>query len=188
MRQERVENKKPRVSFFTYLRGDLLQIHPRLFVLTFLHFLAMNCPVHRIRPILYKLRGTTIGKNVNIAPQVFLEEGYPELITIKENTEIGPRVLITAHHTAYYTIDRGFSLYRSKVIIGKNCYLGAGAIILPGVTIGDKSIIGAGSVVTKSIPPGSVAMGVPAKVVCTIEEWSQNHGLKLKSGITPEDK
>jgi acetyltransferase-like isoleucine patch superfamily enzyme len=188
MTQEKIDKKKSRVSFVTYLRRDLLQIHPKLCILTFLHFLAMNCPVDRMRIVLYKLRGTKIGKNVNIAPQAFLEEGNPELITIKENTDIGPRVMIATHHTAFYHINPEFSKYTSQVIIGKNCYIGAGVIILPGVTIGDDSIVGAGAVVTKSIPPGSVAMGVPAKVVCTREEWGEKIGLKLRENRFPESK
>ena len=83
--------------------------------------------------------------------------------------------MILTHDTIFGHLNPEYSSDTSKVTIGRNCYIGAGAIILPGVTIGDNSIIGAGAVVTKSIPPGSVAMGVPAKVVCTSEEWSRKH-------------
>jgi acetyltransferase-like isoleucine patch superfamily enzyme len=54
---------------------------------------------------------------------------------------------------------------RRHTRIGKNCFVGARSVILPGVTIGDGSIIGAGSVVTQDIPPGSIAVGNPARVV-----------------------
>jgi len=57
----------------------------------------------------------------------------------------------------------------SPVTIGSDCWLGTGAIILPGVNIGDGSIIGAGAVVTKDIPPGCLAVGVPARVVRKLE-------------------
>ena len=53
----------------------------------------------------------------------------------------------------------------NPVNIGVDCWLGAGAIVLPGVTIGDGSIIAAGAVVTRDVPAGSVAVGVPARVV-----------------------
>ena len=83
--------------------------------------------------------------------------------------------MIITHDTVLEHLYQGIPVRTSEVTIGRNCYIGAGAIILPGVTIGDNSIIGAGAVVTKSIPPGSVAMGVPAKVVCTREEWGRKH-------------
>jgi len=55
------------------------------------------------------------------------------------------------------------------VIIGKNAWLGMGAVLLPGVTIGDDSIVGAGSVVTKNVPPKSIVVGNPAKFLRKIE-------------------
>lgn len=159
----------------TNIRRDVLHIHPRQIILTTLHFLAMNCPIHKLRIAFYKLRGTRVERNVFFADQVFLEEVNPELITIKENTDLGPRVMIITHDTVLEHLDPAIPVSTSEVTIGRNCYIGAGAIILPGVTIGDNSIIGAGVVVTKSIPPGSVAMGVPAKVVCTRVEWGRKH-------------
>jgi len=58
-----------------------------------------------------------------------------------------------------------------KVVIGNHVFLGLNSIVMPGVTIGDNVIIGAGSIVTKDIPSNSVAVGSPAKVICTIEEY-----------------
>ncbi len=55
--------------------------------------------------------------------------------------------------------------YAYPVNIGKDCWIGGGAIILPGVTIGDRCVIGAGSVVTKDIPADSLAVGNPAKII-----------------------
>jgi acetyltransferase-like isoleucine patch superfamily enzyme len=176
MIQDKCAKERLSVPFLTYIRRDVLQFHPRQIILNILHFLAMNCPIQKLRIVFYKLRGTTIEKNVFIANRVFLEEVHPELITIKENTDLGPRVMIITHDTILHHLDPALpSTHTSEVTIGRNCYIGAGAIILPGVTIGDNSIIGAGAVVTKSVPQGSVAMGVPAKVVCTREEWSRKH-------------
>lgn len=58
-----------------------------------------------------------------------------------------------------------------KIKIGNNVHIGINSIIMPGVTIGDNVIIGCGSVVTKNIPSNSVAVGVPARVIETIEEY-----------------
>ena len=62
---------------------------------------------------------------------------------------------------------------RSKVVIGNNVYIGQKAMILRGVTIGDNVIIGAGAIVTKDIPSDSVVAGIPARVVCTLDEYYQ---------------
>lgn len=60
--------------------------------------------------------------------------------------------------------------YNLPVKIGKRCWIGAGAIILPGVTVGDDTVIGAGSVVTKDIPSGVVAVGNPCRAIKTLEK------------------
>jgi acetyltransferase-like isoleucine patch superfamily enzyme len=163
------------VTIITHMRRDVLQFQPRQIYLSILHVLAMYCPIHKLRIVFYKMRGTKIERNVFLADQVYLEEGHPELITIKENSDLGPRVIILTHDTVLGHLDPTIQSSTSEVTIGRDCYIGAGTIILPGMTIGDNSIIGAGSVVTRSIPPGSVAMGVPAKVVCSREEWGRKH-------------
>jgi len=164
------------ISYLTHIRRDILHIHPRDFFLAFLLFFAMNTPVYKLRLVFHKLRGAKIEKDVSFGPMVFLDERYPELITIKERADIGPRVIIITHDSILFHLDPAVHVVRTKeVIIGRNCYVGAGTIILPGVTIGDNSIIGAGSVVTKSIPPGSVAMGIPATIVSFRDEWNQKY-------------
>ena len=87
-------------------------------------------------------------------------------IYIGDYTMLGPNVIIV---TATHPIDpalRGEKplQYNLPVRIGKNCWIGAGATILPGVTIGDNSVIGAGSLVTKDIPANVLAMGAPCRV------------------------
>ena len=67
---------------------------------------------------------------------------------------------------------------RSKVVIGNNVYIGQKAMILRGVTIGDNVIIGAGAIVTKDIPSDSVVAGIPARVVCTLDEYYQKRKTK----------
>lgn len=93
----------------------------------------------------------------------------PQMVEIGENFTSGPNSIILAHdaslfvHTGKYRVE--------KTIIGNNVFVGANAVILPGVKIGDNSIIGAGAVVTKNIPQNVVVAGNPAKFICTIEEY-----------------
>lgn len=58
-----------------------------------------------------------------------------------------------------------------KIVIGNNCFIGHGAIILPGVTIGDNVIVGTCAIVTKDVPSNSVVAGVPARTICTIDDF-----------------
>ena len=77
-------------------------------------------------------------------------------------------------------------MYCDPVRIEDNCWIGAGTVITPGVTIGENSVIGAGSVVTKDIPANSIAVGNPCKVVRTINEHDMNYYYKDRE-ITQED-
>ncbi len=87
-------------------------------------------------------------------------------ITVGDNTKFGPGVIIaTAGHPLASDLREQGCQFNRPVRIGNNCWLGAGAIVLPGVTVGDNSIIGAGAVVSRDVPPNSLALGVPAKVV-----------------------
>ena len=92
-------------------------------------------------------------------------------IYVGDNTMIGPNVVIaTAAHPICPELRAEAYQYNLPVHIGKNCWLGAGVIVLPGVTIGDGSVIGAGSVVTKDVPSGVVAVGNPCRVLREISD------------------
>lgn len=92
-------------------------------------------------------------------------------VTIGSNTMIGPNVTMSsaAHPILPGLRKKGYQ-YNLPIKIGQNCWLGAGVVIIPGVTIGDNSVIGAGAVVTRDIPANVVAMGVPARVSRPISE------------------
>ena len=92
-------------------------------------------------------------------------------IYIGDYTMIGPNVTIaTGGHPVLPELRAQGYQFNAPVHIGRNCWLGAGAIILPGVTIGDNAVIGAGSIVTKDIPANVVAVGNPCRVVREIGE------------------
>lgn len=110
---------------------------------------------------------TTVGKiffmNVN---GKLMDSGK---ITIGDNVFIAPDVCIVTEEHAMDVEQRVAGLeYTHPVTIGDNVWICTGAIILPGVTIGADSVIGAGSVVTKDIPPRSLAVGNPCKVIRTL--------------------
>lgn len=102
-------------------------------------------------------------------------------IYVGDYTMIGPNVVIaTAGHPILPKLrEKGYQ-YNAPVRIGKNCWLGAGVIVLPGITIGDNCVIGAGSVVTKDIPSNSVAVGNPCKVLREVGERDEIYYFKDK--------
>ena len=97
-------------------------------------------------------------------------------IYVGENTMLGPNVVLaTAGHPIVPELrEKGYQ-YNMPIHIGKNCWLGAGVIVLPGVTIGDHSVIGAGSIVTRDIPANVVAVGNPCRVLRPIGEKDREY-------------
>ena len=90
-------------------------------------------------------------------------------IYIGDNTMIAPNVTIaTAGHPVLPELREHDYQYNMPVHIGRTCWIGAGAVILPGVTVGDNTVIGAGSVVTKDIPANVVAVGNPCRPIRTL--------------------
>lgn len=108
-------------------------------------------------------------------------------IYVGDNTMFGPNVTVaTAGHPILPELRKLGYQYNAAVHIGKNCWIGAGVIIVPGVTIGDDTVIGAGSVVTRDIPSGVVAVGNPCRVLREIGEKDREFYFKDKR-ILKED-
>lgn len=100
-------------------------------------------------------------------------------IFVGDCTMFGPNVTVaTAGHPILPELREQAYQYNASVHIGKNCWIGAGAVILPGVTIGDNTVIGAGSVVTKDIPSNVVAVGNPCRVLREISEHDKTYYFK----------
>ncbi|MBO7703758.1 MAG: sugar O-acetyltransferase, partial [Solobacterium sp.] len=116
------------------------------------------------------LRANWSGKFVHLGNNVYANFNLTLVddteILIGDNTLLGPNVTIAVagHPLDAKLRSRGWQ-YNLPVTIGKDCWLGAGVIVMPGVTIGDGTVIGAGSVVTKDIPSGVLAYGVPCRVI-----------------------
>ena len=100
-------------------------------------------------------------------------------IYVGDYTMIGPNVTIATggHPILPQLREQGYQ-YNAPVKIGRNCWIGAGAIIVPGVTIGDNSVIGAGAVVTKDIPPNVLAVGNPCRVLREISDHDKEFYFK----------
>jgi acetyltransferase-like isoleucine patch superfamily enzyme len=114
---------------------------------------------------------TNFGHHIRIGKNVFINHACSFLdmggITIEDDVLIGPRVnLITENHP----IDpaRRKQLDLKSILIKRNAWIGAGATILPGVTVGENAIVAAGAVVNKDVPANTIAGGVPAKFIRTI--------------------
>lgn len=122
-----------------------------------------------IRCILIDCNKITIGNNVLIAPGV-------QINTSTHPVELSDR--LTPNWNSK-TGEYRWRTYALPITIEDNCWIGAGAIILPGVTIGKGSVIGAGSVVNKDIPANSVAVGNPCRVIKTINQYMQNENCTL---------
>ena len=127
------------------------------------------------------------GRNLRFGHQVFVNTGCFFMdrggITIGDDVFIGPKVqLITTNHGTAPS-QRRVTVSR-PIVIGRNVWLGAGVIVLPGVTIGDNVVIGGGSVVVKDIPSGSVAVGNPCRVVRAITEEDEKTGWDWSGSFT----
>ncbi|OAM30804.1 MULTISPECIES: DapH/DapD/GlmU-related protein [Eikenella] len=108
------------------------------------------------------------GKHIRIGKNVFINSGamFTDLggITLEDDVLIAPRVsILTVNHPEDPAMRRGLIL--KPVVIKKGAWIGAGATILPGVTVGENAIVAAGAVVGKDVPPNTIVGGVPAKVI-----------------------
>ncbi|MGM9660266.1 MAG: sugar O-acetyltransferase [Faecousia sp.] len=127
------------------------------------------------------------GHHVHLGCNVYTNYGVTFVddthIYIGDHTMLGPNcVLATAAHPADPELRKKGLQYNLPVRIGSNCWLGAGVLVVPGVTIGDNCVIGAGSVVTRDIPPNVVAVGNPCRVLREINETDRetyHHGRKI---------
>lgn len=134
-------------------------------------------PDVNIKPPLY----VDYGKYITVGARTFVNYGLMALdvapITIGEDVQIGPNVqLLTPTHPIDPELRRQKYEAARPIVIGNNVWLGGGAIVLAGVTIGENSVIGAGAVVTRDIPPNVVAAGNPARVIREIAQTPNDGG------------
>ena len=139
----------------------------------------------KLRVFKLRLKGYDIPYSAIIEGSVILDKLYPSGIHIGENTLVAGGVTILSHdHCKRVGNNQPFLV---DTFIGKNCFIAVGAIILPGIKIGNEVIVGAGAVVAKDVPSNTVVAGNPARIIrenikmntfAALENWT------LKSGWT----
>jgi len=148
------------------------EIAPRTLLRTYvqkrLHIWARRCIPTGLRRRLYELMGVHIGRNVFIGLDTYLDCQFPELITIEDDVTVSFRVMVVVHDDAK-RLDRveagaGDGTV-APVLLRRGCYLGAGCLVLSGVTVGERAVVAAGAVVTRDVPPDTLVAGVPARVL-----------------------
>jgi maltose O-acetyltransferase len=143
-------------------------------------------------------QGMQVGVNTHIARQIYIDHVAPWLISIGDYSTIGPYTAIITHDTSL--VHHTGQTRLGRVDIGERVYIGVGAILLPGTTIGEDSVVGAGAVVHGDVPPGSLVLGNPAKIspVKSVVAWQKmsaarapqwpREGWTNVGGITEENK
>ena len=165
-----------KVNDFNLTRTNELDKRQKLLKEMFLS-VGENCyiepPLHANFGCKHVKLGNSVYANFNLT---LVDDTY---ITIGDNTMIGPNdTLATAGHPILPSLrEKGYQ-FNVPINIGKNVWIGAGVIVLPGVNIGDNSVIGAGSIVTKDIPENVVAFGNPCRVVRMINEHDEKYYYK----------
>ncbi|MCD7723213.1 MAG: sugar O-acetyltransferase [Clostridiales bacterium] len=123
------------------------------------------------------------GANVHFGDNVYANFNLTMVddthIYVGSHTMFGPNVTVaTAGHPILPQLRQQNYQYNMPVRIGENCWIGAGALIMPGVTIGDNVVVGAGSVVTKDLPSNTVAVGNPCRVMRNVNEKDKEYYFK----------
>jgi serine acetyltransferase len=143
-------------------------------------------------------QGMELGEGTHIASQVYIDGNRPWLITISDHVHLAPYSAIITHDASFHSHTGQTRI--GRVVIGPRAYIGVGAILLPGTSIGADSVVGAGAVVHGDVPPESLVLGnpgkvTPAKVAVAWQRASAKkapswprEGWNLTTGITEERK
>lgn len=122
--------------------------------------------------------GMKVGRNCHGLAASTIDVAHCWLIEIGNNVTFAPQVYLLAHDAS----TKRYLDYTkiAKIIIKDNAFIGARALIMPGVTIGENTIIAAGSIVTKSVPDGYVVGGNPAKIIARTNDYINKHQMKME--------
>jgi acetyltransferase-like isoleucine patch superfamily enzyme len=121
-----------------------------------------------------RAQGAQIGKNVFFGPDVYIEHDFAPLLTIEDGAVLARGACVLLHDSALNNVA-GAPLKFGRVVLRRNCYIGANATILCGVEVGEGAIIGSCSLVVGPIAAGAVAYGQPARVHGTVDALVAKH-------------
>jgi len=153
-------------------RDEYERLRPRsrltLFKQKLLNLIAHNMIHPGVRLWLYRRMGVSIGRECVVEMYCNLDDQFPELIFFDDYSGPSRYVIIVCHDDVAARADHGSITrhgYVAPVRMKSYSAVGVGSILLPGVTLHEGAIVGAGAVVTKDVPPYSLAVGVPARVI-----------------------
>lgn len=135
-----------------------------------LRWLAIHHPDNRTRKRFFAMTGVAIGAGTVLNSNLVISDDYEPLVTIGCRVAVGPNVTIVAASDPNNSCLRAVPyvqehlIRKAPVTLEDDCWIGAGVVLLPGVTVGARAVVGAGAVVCADVPPDAVAAGVPATV------------------------
>lgn len=137
-------------------------------------YLAKSFPFNKVRIFGLRICGFSVGNKVYIGEDLIIASPISEKscnLIIGDRVAIAPRVTIVLSSDANWSrLMENIEPVKSTIKLNDDCWIGAGAIILPGVNVGKMSIIGAGAVVTKDVDDYTIVAGVPAKIIKTMKD------------------
>ena len=143
------------------------------FIVGILRMLSNVIIIPSVRMALFRLSGLKVGNNVFINMGLHIVDNYENLIEIGDRVAIAPNVHLVAVSNPNYSVLSKIDKYctRGRIKIGEDSWLGVGAVVLPGVTIGKCCIIGSNAVVTRDVDDYSIVAGIPAKKIGETKEY-----------------
>jgi maltose O-acetyltransferase len=124
--------------------------------------------------------GMHIGSDVLLPSSTRVDVSHCFLISIGDHCGFGEECFILAHDAQ---MDEFLDAGRiGRVIIHESCHIGSRTVVLPGVEVGPRTIVGANSVIAKSLPPDTVCVGSPARVICSLDEYLERHRQQIAAG------
>lgn len=140
-----------------------------------IRWLGTNHPDNRTRKIFFRQTNVEIGEGTVLNSGLIISDGYLPLVKIGARVAMSPNIVIIAQSAPnnsklqYLDYVKDHLIVEAPVTIEDDVWIGANAVLLPGVTVGEKSIVGAGSVVTRSVSPSTIVAGVPAQLIRALD-------------------
>lgn len=132
---------------------------------------AKTCVLPQTRKLLYKLLGVKFGADICLSPNIdIIDYSLGKYLSLGDRVALAPNItFVISSGPSESKLKKLYPKIYGPITIEEDVWIGTGVIILPGITIGKCSIIGSGSIVTRDIPPFSVAVGNPARVIKKID-------------------